>query len=315
MPEITPPESGITPQELLTTNDILDDDILIITHNAGDSETISGADLNKRIQTIIATTKTITGAPLKTSNIVRVMFIQAITALDTTTPLVINYNGTDYAVKVGKDGALENFCAYEVSTGVYRYLQAYTSLEMVYDGTQFIIVGNPVVISDTDYVVYADGDKILKYKQIDNAPTASSNNPVKSGGINTAITNATKQCSKGGSISHSNNYYAKLTVTIDLLYGSYTSTLIALQNRGGATCLVVVGANDSGNAHVYLIQKISGAYTPSFYYKVINNSTAEFYWLSSAYDNNSNYQILTNNSNTTVTTGSVQTLPSGTTQL
>ena len=203
------------------------------------------------------------------------------------------------------------------SGGVY---DAIAGLENQINGKQDTLTFDDVPTDASDNPVKSNGIyDALATKQdtltFDDAPTADSNNPVKSGGINTAITNATKQCSKGGSITHSNNYYAKLTVTIDLLYGSYTSTLIALHNRGGATCLVVVGANDSDNAQVYLMQKISGAYTPSFYYKVINKNTVEFYWLSSAYDNNSNYQILTNNFNVTVTTGSVQTLPSGTTQL
>ena len=44
-----------------------------------------------------------------------------------------------------------------------------------------------VVISNTDYVIHADGEKILKISEIDNTPTANSNNPVKSGGVKTAI--------------------------------------------------------------------------------------------------------------------------------
>ncbi len=147
----------ITPQELQTTNDILDDDIVMITHDNGDTEKISGADLNKRNQTIIASGTTITGAPLKTGNVVRVMFTVAITGNDTATPLVINYNGSDKTVKVNKNGTLVYFVAANVSSGVYKYLQAYTTLEMVYDGTQFIVIDNPVVISDPLYTIHADG--------------------------------------------------------------------------------------------------------------------------------------------------------------
>lgn len=147
----------ITPSELQTTNDILDDDIVMITHDDGDTEIISGADLNKRNQTIIASSTTITGAPLKTGNVVRVMFTQAITGNDAATPLVINYNESDKTVKVNKNGTLVNFVAANVSSGVYKYLQAYTTLEMVYDGTQFIVIDNPVVISDPLYAIHADG--------------------------------------------------------------------------------------------------------------------------------------------------------------
>ena len=129
----------------------------MITHDDGDTETISGADLNKRNQTIIASSTTITGAPLKTGNVVRVMFTQAITGNDAATPLVINYNESDKTVKVNKNGTLVNFVAANVSSGVYKYLQAYTTLEMVYDGTQFIVIDNPVVISDPLYAIHADG--------------------------------------------------------------------------------------------------------------------------------------------------------------
>ena len=147
----------ITPAELQTTNDILDNDIVMITHNDGETETISGLDLNKRNQTIIASSETITGAPLKTGNVVRVLFTQDITGSDVISPLVINYNGTDKTVKVNKNGTLVSFVAANIASGVYKYLQAYTTLEMVYDGTQFIVIDNPVVLSHPLYTIHADG--------------------------------------------------------------------------------------------------------------------------------------------------------------
>ena len=147
----------ITPSELQTTNDILDDDIVMVTHDDGETETITGADLNARIQTIIATSETITGAPLKTGNVVRVMFTQDITGSDTITPLVLNYNTVDKSVKVNKNGTLVSFLASNIASGVYKYLQAYTTLEMVYDGTQFIVIDNPVVLSHPLYTIHADG--------------------------------------------------------------------------------------------------------------------------------------------------------------
>ena len=39
----------------------------------------------------------------------------------------------------------------------YKYIQAYTTLDLVYDGTQFIVVGNPVLVSTNSYSIYADG--------------------------------------------------------------------------------------------------------------------------------------------------------------
>lgn len=106
---------------------------------------------------IMASSKTITSAPtISSGSIIRVMFTSAITGSDTTTALPLSYNGTSYPVKVGKQGSLSNFVASNVNNA-YIYLQAYTTLELAFDGTQFIIIGNPVVLSSSDYTIYADG--------------------------------------------------------------------------------------------------------------------------------------------------------------
>ena len=102
-------------------------------------------------------TKTLTGSTLEAGSIVRVMFTADITGTDTTTALSLIYNGSPIAVKVNKNGSLSNFVAVETSTSVYKYLQAYTVLDLLYDGTQFIINGNPIVLSSTDYTIYANG--------------------------------------------------------------------------------------------------------------------------------------------------------------
>ena len=102
-------------------------------------------------------TKTLTGSTLEAGSVVRVMFTADITGTDTTTVLSLVYNGSPIAVKVNKSGSLSNFVAVEISTGVFKYLQAYTVLDLLYDGTQFIINGNPIVLSSTDYTIYANG--------------------------------------------------------------------------------------------------------------------------------------------------------------
>lgn len=108
--------------------------------------------------TISASTTTITDAPpLQNGIALRIFFTSEITGTDNTTVLQISYNGTTYNVKVPKDGALSNFVAVEVSSGVFKYLQAYTTLELLFDGTQFVIIGNPVVLSGSNYLYYADG--------------------------------------------------------------------------------------------------------------------------------------------------------------
>lgn len=108
------------------------------------------------LSVITASSTTLTGAPISSGSVIRVMFTSAITGSDTTTALSLSYNGTSYSVKVGKNGVLSNFVASYVNND-YTYLQAYTALELAFDGTQFIIIGNPVVLSSSDYAIYADG--------------------------------------------------------------------------------------------------------------------------------------------------------------
>ena len=112
--------------------------------------------------TLTATTASVTvyGKPLRTGSTVRIMFTADITGANTTSVLTLTYNGVNIPVKVGKNGALSNFVASEVSSGVYKYVQAYTTLELMFDGTQFIIIGSPIVLSSADYTIYADGRSI-----------------------------------------------------------------------------------------------------------------------------------------------------------
>ena len=159
---------SVTIPSLSDVTDILDTDMVMVTQSGGQTYKISGADLNKRNQAVIANSTTLTGAPLKTRNIVRVHFTADITGVNTTTGLVLSYNGTSINVKVPKDGALVNFTAQNMggTPTVYKYLQAYTTLELLYDGTNFVIIENPVVISSNDYTIYADGNIINKSKKI-----------------------------------------------------------------------------------------------------------------------------------------------------
>ena len=106
---------------------------------------------------IMADSATLSGVAISAGSVVRVLFTADLTGSDATTGLTLTYNGNAYAVKVGKDGALANFNAYEVESGVFKYLQAYTTLELMFDGTQLIIIGNPVVLSSADYTIYPDG--------------------------------------------------------------------------------------------------------------------------------------------------------------
>ena len=108
----------------------------------------------------MASSTTLTGKSLLSGSSIKVMFTADIAGSNTSTVLSLTYNGTAYNVKVGKNGALSNFVASEVSSGVYKYVQAYTTLELAFDGSQFVIIGNPVVLSSADYTIYADGSKV-----------------------------------------------------------------------------------------------------------------------------------------------------------
>lgn len=171
----------ITIPSLGDVTDILDTDLVMVTNSQGQSYKIAGSELNKRNKIIIASSTTVTGAPLKTGNCVRIYFTANINGVNASTTMQINYNGTNYYVKVPKNGALANYVAFDLGSSTYRYVQAYTTLELLFDGTQFVIIGNPVVISSTDYTIYADGLKR------ENAVTSNSKNMVTSGAVYTEI--------------------------------------------------------------------------------------------------------------------------------
>lgn len=109
---------------------------------------------------IIASSTTINGPAVEDGLYIKVIFTSAISASDTVTPLEINYNGDSVPVKVMKSGVASDILAHEISSGVYSYLQAMVTFEMVYSSaeTAFILVGNPIVLSSTDYTIYADGN-------------------------------------------------------------------------------------------------------------------------------------------------------------
>ena len=110
---------------------------------------------------------TLSGVTISERSVVRVMFTADLTGSDETTGLTLTYNGNTYAVKVGKDGALEALTAHLIEES-YIYLQAYTTLELAFDGSQFVVMGNPVVISNADLSIMADGSITYTKTKIDN---------------------------------------------------------------------------------------------------------------------------------------------------
>ena len=110
----------------------------------------------------------VTGASLYTGATLKILFTAQIAGADTSSALTITYNNSPYTVKVAKDGSLVDFTA-KASGNAFVYCQAYTTLELMFDGTNFIIIGNPVVISNSDYTVYADGSITYSKTKVDNS--------------------------------------------------------------------------------------------------------------------------------------------------
>lgn len=165
----------ITVPSLDPCTDILDTDVIMITHQNGSTDTISGALFNKRNQVIISANTTLSGTPLKPGNVVRVLFTADQSANNGSTAMVINYNSENKTVKVCKNGALTDYYAFNVSTNVYKYCQAYTVLELLYNDTNFVIMGNPVVLSGTDYTIFADGTRRVDVIENNNKNMVTSN--------------------------------------------------------------------------------------------------------------------------------------------
>lgn len=144
----------------------VEDELINVLNEAG--ITPSGSSTNqvykavrKNCGCIMASSKTITDAPsIDSNNIVKIMFTADITGSDTTTGMTITYNGTGYPVKACKDGSLVDFKAHTIS-GSTKYIQANTIIEFVFDGANFVIIGNPVVlsgiISGAQYKIHANG--------------------------------------------------------------------------------------------------------------------------------------------------------------
>lgn len=220
--EIQEIDDTITVPELTTITTIQADDALMLTHGNGVTEKIAAQNITNRDTFIISATPTLTGPILGTGFAIRVLFTAALTGLNASSPLVINYNGTDYTVKVAKDGALVNFVAKEFTENnntVYKYLQAYTVLELIYNGTNLVIVGNPLVHSSADYKMYADGSEELS---VVDEVTADNMHSVTSNAV----------------------YKATLKVDMDTYYGAYGS-VIECRRCGNVVDIHIYGITNS----------------------------------------------------------------------
>jgi hypothetical protein len=144
---------------------------IALVWDAQNKKAVGGSSSGSSV--IPTSTTVINNIPIANNSAIKVMFTADISDTNATggiTPLTITYNSISIPVKANKNGALVDVLAKEVQTNIWKYLQAYTTLELVYqsdyDGQgnpAFIIVGNPIVLSSTDYTIYADG--LIDYKK------------------------------------------------------------------------------------------------------------------------------------------------------
>ena len=112
---------------------------------------------------------------------------------------------------------------------MYKYLQAYTTLELLYDGTQFVIIGNPVVLSGTDYSIFADGLKrvntvVSESKDMVNGDAIYKFTRMK---FEKSVT-----CARGDTIISLNTNYAYLLIASGSNYGKAIFFVLNGYNSG-----------------------------------------------------------------------------------
>lgn len=105
----------------------------------------------------LVNSKTITGiATLSSGSVLPLYFTADIDGSNVEQTLTLTYNGTPYAVKVNKNGALADFSAQLIGAD-YKFIQANTAIDFMFDGTYLVVLGNPVVLSSSTYIIHADG--------------------------------------------------------------------------------------------------------------------------------------------------------------
>lgn len=88
----------------------------------------------------------------------KIFFTTDILGSNDSTGLSILYNNNNYPVKVKKQSSLVSVKAHDVDgQGTYVYIQENTVLDIFFDGTDFIITGNPVLYKSESFTAYADG--------------------------------------------------------------------------------------------------------------------------------------------------------------
>lgn len=100
---------------------------------------------------------------------IKICFANGHEASNSTDYMTLNVNSTGpVPIVSNQNGTLANLPIHELTAGTYSVLMANVTLEMYYTSNGFnsnpawVVIGNPVVLSSTDYTIYADGYKATK---------------------------------------------------------------------------------------------------------------------------------------------------------
>lgn len=227
------------------------------------------------VSCIMATGTTITGPKLTAGGNIKIMWTADLSGADASTGLSLTYNGSAIDVKINKEGTLSDFTAAEVSSGTYKYIQAHTTLPLVYDGTRFIIVGNPVVLAGEGWSLHADG-KIDKDTEF--LVTVTGDNPSAQSGTTYAYNIGPNFGIKEGDV-------IKVTFT-QALQSSSAITKVSLTCGGKTGDIVttqpdtsVTNAPAAGYKWVASHEFTGGNYSATYKHKVWDdNTTLELMW-------------------------------------
>lgn len=95
---------------------------------------------------------------------IKICFANGHEAANSTDYMTLNVNSNGpVPIVSNQNGTLANLPIHELTAGTYSVLMANVTLEMYYTSNGFnsnpawVVIGNPVVLSSTDYTIYADG--------------------------------------------------------------------------------------------------------------------------------------------------------------
>ena len=170
-----------------------------------------------------------------TGSVVRITFRYALQSTNAISSVSLNYGGCDGVIKAARGGALVNVASHVFTGGDYsatyknKVWDAYTTLELMWDGTNWIVMGNPVLcsyLSETQsYTVYANGLIEQQYKKT----TLSSGNVDISFNVQ-----FTTQYNVSGCIEYSSNPDA-----IGIKTSNYDNTHAVVGVRGAGSGVVI----------------------------------------------------------------------------